>query len=166
MNYAQKLSAVKVELPLPLAPDSAEEKAALDRFRVFFSDFSPAKIEKLLDGTYAESIWFNDTLKTVNGVGDLREYLSHSASAVDACEVQVAEICGNGEGDYYARWSMMIAFKRFKRGQQTHSIGMSHLRFDADGKVVLHQDYWDSSQGLFEHVPLLGAMIRFIKRRA
>jgi len=166
MTYSERLSTLKQELPLPFAPGSDEESAALDRFRAFFSDFSPAKVEQLLGATYAEDIWFNDTLKTVEGIEPLGQYLSHSASAVDACVVDVAEISTNGKGDYYARWSMMIQFKRFKRGQQTHSIGMSHLRFNEHGKVVLHQDYWDSSQGLFEHVPVLGAMIRWIKRRA
>lgn len=165
MNYAEKLAAIKQQLPQPLAPGSAQEEAALQRFRTFFSDFSPTKIGELLEQTYAEGVWFNDTLKTVEGLPQLRSYLSHSAEAVDACRVEVDEISSNGSGDYYARWRMMIQFKRFKRGQQTHSIGMSHLRFDAQGKVVLHQDYWDSSQGLFEHVPLLGWMIRAIKRR-
>jgi hypothetical protein len=55
--------------------------------------------------------------------------------------------------------------KRFKPNQDTQTIGMSHLRFDASGLVRLHQDYWDSTAGLFEHVPLLGAGIRAIKRR-
>ena len=42
---------------------------------------------------------------------------------------------------------------------------MSHIRFGADGKVVLHQDFWDSSGGLFEHVPGLGWMLRKAKAR-
>ncbi len=165
MTYAEQLAAVKQQWPQPLAPGSAEEVAALQRFRAFFSDFSPSKIGQLVEQTYAEDAWFNDTLKTVEGLTELRRYLTHSAEAVDACKVEVDEICSNGAGDYYARWRMMIQFKRFKRGQRTHSIGMSHLRFNAQGKVVLHQDYWDSSQGLFEHVPVLGWMIRAIKRR-
>lgn len=166
MNYRERLELLKRELPHPLTVGSEEEMAAKERFRSFFSDFSPSKISELLDQTYAENVWFNDTLKTIEGREALRSYLAHSAEAVEACRVEVAEIIGNGEGDYYARWSMMIQFKRFKRGQQTHSIGMSHLRFDQDGRVVLHQDFWDASQGLFDHVPLLGAMIRWVRRQA
>jgi hypothetical protein len=31
--------------------------------------------------------------------------------------------------------------------------------------VLLHQDYWDSTAGLFQHVPALGTGIRAIKAR-
>jgi hypothetical protein len=41
---------------------------------------------------------------------------------------------------------------------------MSRVRFDAGGRVVLHQDYWDSASGLFEHVPVLGGLIRAVKK--
>lgn len=54
-------------------------------------------------------------------------------------------------------WSIYRPFKR--------SVGMSHIRFDADGKVILHQDFWDSTGGLFEHVPGLGWMLRSVKSR-
>ena len=58
---------------------------------------------------------------------------------------------------------MEIRFKRFRKGELTRSIGMSHLRVGADGRILLHQDYWDSASGLFEHVPVLGYGIRKIK---
>ena len=35
----------------------------------------------------------------------------------------------------------MIRFKRFARGEETRSVGMTHVRFDSAGKVVLHQDF-------------------------
>ena len=69
------------------------------------------------------------------------------------------------EGEYYVRWSMMIRFKRFKKNVDTHSIGLSHLRFDAQGRVVYHQDYWNAADGLFRHIPVLGWMIEAVLKR-
>lgn len=40
-----------------------------------------------------------------------------------------------------------------------------HLRFDAEGKVILQQDIWDSTAGILERIPVLGAAIRAIERR-
>lgn len=165
MDYLQTLDVLKSRLPQPLQRGSAAEAEALARFSRFFADFSPDKVGRLIDQTYAEDVWFNDTLKTVRGREPLREYMRHSAEAVDACQVQILDTLANDQGDYYLRWTMMIRFKRFRRGVDTHSIGMSHLRFDRDGLVALHQDYWDAASALFEHVPLLGAGIRAIKRR-
>lgn len=165
MDYPAALDAARRRHGSPLQQGSDGEAAALARFRAFFASFAPDKVDRLLDETYAEDIWFNDTLKCIEGRAALGPYLRHSAEAVEACRVEVQEICGNGLGDYYARWSMMIRFRRFARGRDTHSIGMSHLRFDASGRVVLHQDFWNAAEGLYQHVPLLGAGIRAIQRR-
>lgn len=164
-SYTDVLATLRRELPEPFPEGSAAEAAAIARFRQFFSDFSPNKVDALLDPTYAEDIWFNDTLKTVEGRAALKHYLRDSASAVDACKVEIHEVIRSPQADYWFRWSMMIRFKRFKRGVDTHSIGMSHLRFDRDGRVRLHQDYWDSTQGLFQHIPVLSTLIGLIKRR-
>lgn len=164
-SYPDVLAQLRRELPEPFPEGSKAEAAAIARFRQFFSDFSPNKVDQLLDQTYAEDIWFNDTLKTVEGRAALKHYLKDSASAVDACRVEIHEVIRSPQADYWFRWSMMIRFKRFKRGVDTHSIGMSHLRFDREGRVRLHQDYWDSTSGLFQHVPVLAALIGLIKRR-
>lgn len=164
-TYPEVLARLRRELPEPFPAGSAAEAAAIARFRQFFSDFSPNKVEQLLDPTYAEDVWFNDTLKTVEGRAALKHYLKDSAAAVEACRVEIHEVIRSAEADYWFRWSMIIRFKRFRRGVDTHSIGMSHLRFDRDGRVRLHQDYWDSTQGLFQHIPVLSTLIGLIKRR-
>jgi hypothetical protein len=56
-------------------------------------------------------------------------------------------------------------FKRFRKGEVHSSIGMTHLRFDRDGRVIYHQDYWDSGSALFEKIPVLGGGIRAVKKR-
>lgn len=165
MEYLDVLERCRTTLPQPFGRGSDAERDALARFARFFSDFSPDKVDRLVDLTYAPDVWFNDTLKTIRGRDTLRNYLRHSAEAVESCRVEILDTLGNDRGDYYLRWTMVIRFRRFKRGQDTQTIGMSHLRFNADGLVLLHQDYWDSTAGLFEHVPLLGTGIRAIKRR-
>jgi hypothetical protein len=164
LDYLTELAAQSKSAPA-LARGSAEETTALARFQTFFADFSPQKIDVLLDSTYSENAWFNDTLKTIRGREAMRGYLRHSAEAVQSCVVDVKESLCNNTGDYFVRWVMTIRFKRFKKGQDTTTIGMSHLRFNSEGKVCFHQDYWDSTAGIFEHVPVLGWMIGKIKAR-
>ena len=48
-------------------------------------------------------------------------------------------------------------------GQQ--SMGVSHLRFDAEGKVIFHHDYWDSADVLVPRVPIANGLIELVRRR-
>ena len=165
MQTLDALEQARRRHPEPPAAGSDAERSALERFARFFSSFEPDRIERLLPETYAEDIWFNDTLKTISGRQSLAHYLAESAAAVEACKVSIEDTTRNAQGEYLVRWRMMIRFRKLKRGVDTWTVGMSHLRFDAQGRVVYHQDYWNAADGLYEHVPLLGGLIRALKRR-
>ena len=42
--------------------------------------------------------------------------------------------------------------------------GMSEIRFSADGRVCEHIDHWDSGEQFFERLPLIGWLVRLIKK--
>jgi hypothetical protein len=55
---------------------------------------------------------------------------------------------------------------RLKPGQPVRRIhGASQLRFDGDGCVCHHRDYWDAAGELYETLPLLGSVLRLIRGR-
>jgi len=37
---------------------------------------------------------------------------------------------------------------------------------DAQGRVTLHRDYWDAAEELYEKLPWVGGLMRWLKRRA
>ena len=165
METLDELELARSRHPQAFAPGSDEEKAALDRFTHFFGDFEPGRVARLLDATYAPDVYFNDSLKTIRGAAPLARYLQESAASVEDCRVTIQDITRNAHGEYLVRWMMLIRFRKFAKGRDTRTIGITHLRFAADGRVAYHQDYWDSAHGLYEHIPLLGAAIRAIRRR-
>ena len=46
------------------------------------------------------------------------------------------------------------------------TIGMTLLRFDDAGRVRFHQDFWDSTEGFYRHVPVLGWVLERVRLRA
>jgi len=42
--------------------------------------------------------------------------------------------------------------------------GASYIRFDPDGPVVEHIDYWDPARQRYERVPVLGSLMRWLRR--
>lgn len=146
----------------PAEIGSADEQSAIARFKDLFSVLSPEKVRDKASEVYAENAYFNDTLKTVIGAEAIEDYLLESARRAASVTVRFDDTVGK-EGEYYFRWTMHI---RFEEGSEpVRSIGMTHIRFNEDGKVVLHQDYWDAASGLFEHLPVIGGMIRLVKGR-
>lgn len=165
MDTLTALEAIRALQPAAPAAGTQEEAAAIENFKTFFSSFAADRIDNLLTKTYAPDVYFNDTLKTVTGLENLAHYLKESAAAVDECRVEVLEVSRTENGEHYFRWKMMIRFKRFKKGQDTWTVGMSHLRFNSQGLVVYHQDYWNATDGLFRHIPILGNMINAVIKR-
>lgn len=147
-----------------LAPGSPEEAAAVARFQEYWSSFTPERVHAKIKDVYAADVWFDDTVKPVRGVEALEHYMAESAAGAESCTVEPEDWTRKGP-DFYIRWKMHIRFKKFRKGETTSTIGLSHLRFDKNGKVAYHQDYWDSARGLWEHIPVLGWAIRKIKAR-
>lgn len=150
--------------PSVIKPGSAEEKAAIERFTQFFGNLAEANIRENLRKTYAEKLYFNDTLKEFTDAAALEHYLLETAASVESCSAKILDVVSK-DGEYYFRWEMAIVFKKFRKGEVQTSLGMTHIRFDKDGRIVFHQDYWDAAANLFEKVPVLGWGIRKIKKR-
>lgn len=164
MSYEEALKKTDIMKLKTVAKDSAEEKAAIERFKDFFAVFTEENVSAKVRGVYAENAYLNDTLKEVDGIDAIEAYFLESTRALESCTVEFPDVAVSGN-NYYFRWIMDIKFKKLKKGRICRSYGISHIRFDETGKVVLHQDYWDSANGLFEHIPVLGGLIKIIKGR-
>jgi len=147
-----------------LTPDSAAEKEAIARFSQFIAHMQAESIAENARDVYAENAYFNDTIKELVGNEAIGAYLAESLGATEKVEVEVVDVARSGI-DYYYRWVMDIKFRNLNDGNWARSEGMSHIRFDAAGRVVLHRDYWDAAGGLFAYMPVIGSVLRWIKGR-
>lgn len=144
-------------------PDSAAEEEAIARFRDFFTSLTPEVARTRTADVYAANAYLHDTLATHHGVEEIRDYFVKTAERASGVAVQIEDVVRSGP-DFYFRWSMDITWSAFRsKGETTRSVGVSLIRFDGDGKVVLHHDFWDSAGGFFEHLPVVGWMIRALK---
>jgi hypothetical protein len=40
------------------------------------------------------------------------------------------------------------------------------MTFNEQSLIVEHRDYWDAAEELYEKIPVLGALMRWLKKRA
>jgi len=138
--------------------------AALEPFKAFFSDLKVEGVAAKAKQVYADKLYFNDTVKTLRDNETLAAYLEETGHTVDANTVLYDNAVYTGDG-FFVQWRMQTKLTLLGSQREINTIGVSHIRLDCDGRVILHQDYWDSASGIYEHIPALGGMIRYVKSR-
>lgn len=135
----------------------------LERLRRFFETISPATVGEL--GTiYAPEAYFKDPFNEVRGLPAIERIFSHMFQQVDVPRFVVHDVVAQGD-QAFITWDFRFRMKRFNPDEQVVR-GASHLRFDRTGLVVFHRDYWDVAEELYEKLPVLGSLMRFLRRRA
>jgi hypothetical protein len=44
-------------------------------------------------------------------------------------------------------------------------VAAPHLQLDRDGRIRAHRDDWDPAEEVYERQPILGALMRWLRRR-
>lgn len=143
-------------------PGAPVQQAWVEHFTQTYGDFTGEKLGERMRELYASELFFNDTVHTHHQRSALINYLEDTRERLDDMSVEVLDsrIAGN---DLYLRWIMRTDFQAGFREVSAETIGMSHLRFNDEGEVILHQDFWDSRQGIFEHIPVVGGLIEWVR---
>ena len=130
----------------------------------FFETLSPASLERL-DAIYTPQTWFKDPFNEVRGLAALRQIFSHMYEALDQPRFVVTDCIAQGD-QCFLSWNVEFHFRNFDRGALQTVRGGSHLKFTADGLIDYHRDYWDAAEELYEKLPWVGGMMRWLKKRA
>jgi len=149
----------------PPAPGSAAEKAALDRFETFLKGVGSEEfIRANTSKTYSADAYLNDTLVTRHGAAAIEAYFIKTSHAMKTYQVTIDEVARTG-ANYYVRWTMVVSAPALSHGEPIESTGISQVRFDSEGKVAFHQDFWDSGENFFGKLPVAGGVIGFIRKK-
>jgi ketosteroid isomerase-like protein len=134
------------------------------RIATFFEQLTPASVQQLAD-LYAPDARFKDPFNEVQGLAHIERIFQHMYVALDQPHFVVTQQLVDGDQAFLV-WDFRFRFKRFDTQTWQTVRGSTHLQFDAQGRVTLHRDYWDAAEELYEKLPGLGALMRWLKRQA
>jgi steroid Delta-isomerase len=143
--------------------DQARAEAAVDRLVAAFESLSPASLPALA-ALYSPDARFKDPFNEVTGTAALTAIFEHMFASLHEPRFVIRERIVQGE-HVFLSWDFRFRMKRFNPAPQCIR-GGSQLRLAADGRVAVHRDYWDAAEELYEKLPLVGALMRWLKRRA
>lgn len=137
--------------------------AGTERAVRFFETLSPESVATI-DTIYSADAWFKDPFNEVRGVAAIGALFTHMFVQVEAPRFVVTTRVVQ-DNDAFLTWDFRFRMKRFSGAEQCIR-GATHLRFDTEGRVDVHRDYWDAAEELYEKLPILGALMRILKRAA
>ncbi len=133
----------------------------IERVVTFYESLTLATLPDMAT-VYAEDVRFIDPFNDVRGHDALCLVFEHMFEALDAPRFQIVDALGDAE-QAFLTWD--FSFRRPGHDKTLRIHGASHLHFDAEGRVTLHRDYWDAARQVYERVPLLGGVLRWLRRR-
>lgn len=127
-----------------------------------FEQLSAEKLPQLAQ-IYTESARFKDPFNEVQGVPAIRAIFEHMFRTLEAPRFIVHDTVVQGP-QCFLTWDFVFSLK----GRSLPPLvvrGGSHLKLADDGRISEHRDYWDVAEELYEKLPVLGALMRWLKRR-
>lgn len=134
---------------------------ALLRLVAFYENLSLESLAQL-GAVYAPDASFKDPFNEVQGHAAILAIFEHMFVQVDGPRFIVLESMQHN-GQAFLTWEFRFRMRRFVSGEQCVR-GATHVHFDAQGRVLLHRDYWDVAEELYQKLPLLGSLMRWLRR--
>lgn len=139
-------------------------KTPVEQLVKFFEALSPESVARMGE-FYAADVWFKDPFNEVQGLAQVQHIFSHMYVALDRPRFVVTQQMVDGR-QCFLTWNFEFYFRKHQPQVLQTIRGASHLVFNDAGAVISHRDYWDAAEELYEKLPLLGSLMRWLKKRA
>jgi len=133
----------------------------LTNFCRVYQSLSVGNLNQLYD-VYSKDVEFVDAVDAIYGIDAVTEYFSHLYQNMKYCHFIIDNIIEQ-EGQACLTWRMEYAHSKINSGKKIIVEGSSFLKFS--DKIDYHRDYVDMGQMLYEHLPVIGRVIKGIKNR-
>ena len=137
---------------------------AVERIEAFFTALTPADVARIGE-FYTADVTFKDPFNEVRGLPEVQRIFTHMYEALDNPRFVITGRVVDG-AQCFLVWEFRFAFRNFHKGVEQVVRGGSHLQLAPDGRIASHRDYWDAAEELYEKLPLVGGLMRWLKRRA
>ena len=113
-----------------------------------------------LDDVLAPNDRFVDPFHETVGIEPMKKAFRR---LFDSAENIKFEIIDNAcsEGGVYFHWRLTALLS----GKPWEVTGVTQAKFNADGLVTEHVEYWDAASQFYERFPIIGPLLRFLRHR-
>ena len=136
--------------------------SVIDRFFDYYTTLdnqSPLELAAL----YHPEAELIDPFGTHQGLYALQRYFTHLLTNVEHCRFSIDSPLSEGQR-FAVSWTMHWSHPRISKGDTLALPGCSIVDVH-DNLIIRQRDYYDAGEMVYEHLPLLGWLVRGVKRR-
>lgn len=137
--------------------------ATVERVVSYWQTLTPDSVAAIAS-VYTEDAYFRDPFNEVRGVDRLKHVFGDMFVRLHEPRFTITETI-HQDSRVLLVWDFTYRIKALKPGLTRKIHGSSLIRFAADGRVNYHRDYWDAAGELYEQLPLVGSLMRWLKKR-
>jgi len=130
----------------------------------YFETLTPESVVHI-QNLYAPTARFKDPFNDVKGTAEIERIFQHMYVSLQQPRFVIVEQIVDGS-QAFLTWEFRFKFRRFDTHTEQVVLGTTHLVLDEQGLISLHRDYWDAAEELYEKLPVVGSVMRWLKRRA
>lgn len=134
----------------------------IEKFSSFYTDLETMKPEEL-SSIYSTDVEFIDPIGKHVGIKSVEDYFNRLLDKAEQCRFIIHNKCSSRDNEYTVTWTMIYSSPSMNGGKPMEVEGVTLLSI-SENKIVRHRDYFDLGQMVYENVPVLGRIIKRIKR--
>lgn len=128
-----------------------------------FESLTLDSIDQLV-ALYDSQASFKDPFNEVTGHPAIRRIFTHMFSQVHHPRFHIKDIIEQNSQACLS-WEFHFEFKSSPDKTQTIK-GCTWFVFNESGLIISHRDYWDAAEELYEKLPYLGGLMKWLKKKA
>ena len=120
----------------------------------------------LLNSIYTSDIVFEDPIHLIKGLNNLHHYFEKMYENIIEINFEFHNTVSQHD-NACIQWTMRFRHPKLARRRTIGVEGASFIRFSWSQPelVEYHRDYFDLGAMLYEHIPVIGSGIRFLKHK-
>lgn len=130
----------------------------LPRLLSWFEQLSPQTLGQIKD-IYHAQCYFKDPFNEFYERKSLEKLFAEMFVKLEKPSFVINETLSEGRSTFIV-WQFHFVLRQ--RNVQIN--GSSHVKFDDQGLVTFHRDYWDAAEELYEKLPVIGFVMKQLKK--
>ena len=144
-----------------MTPGDSAVVTAVERYIAFWRRLSTDTLADF-DDHVTSDFRFVDPFGEHRGVDRVRAQFARTFAMIDDVDITVTDYAISGR-TAYLRWSFAYTTGRRRRPWRIEGVGEVHIA--PDGRASAHIDHWDAAGQTYEKLPIIGAVLRALRRR-